>query len=84
MKLKFLVRYTKKFKNDLGIDVIYINVIVFLVSINKQGRYISIIHITTQNEEEFFKCLENVLKILCKYNSAGFMGEESSVSLAYL
>ena len=40
-----------------------------MVSIYRQVKYRSIIHITSQNEEEFFKGLD---KILRKYNTAGF------------
>ena len=40
-----------------------------MVSIYRQVKYRSIIHITSQNEELFFKCLD---KLLCKYNSVGF------------
>ena len=40
-----------------------------MVSFYRQVEHISIIHITSQNEEEIFKGLK---KILRKYNSAGF------------
>ena len=64
---------SKVYKNnsniELCIDTIYISCVEFIVSIDRQVKYISIIHITSQNEEEFSKGLD---KILRKYNSEGF------------
>ena len=49
--------YKKNSKIELLIDAIYINGIVFLISIDRQLKYISIIHIVTQNEEHFSSVL---------------------------
>ena len=54
---------------ELYIEVIYKNRVAFMVSIYIQVKYRSIIQITSQNEEAFFKFLDN---LLCKYNSSGF------------
>ena len=42
--------YKKNSNISLGSDVIYINGIAFMVSIDIQVKYRSIIHITSQNE----------------------------------
>ena len=64
---------SKIYKNNsnikLWIDVFYINDVSFMLSIDIQLKYRSIIHITYQNEEEFSKGLD---KILWNYNSSGF------------
>ena len=49
--------------------MIYINRVAFLVAIDKQIRYRSIIHVKDQDTSEFFKCLDQILRL---YNSAGF------------
>ena len=70
MTFKFQARHTKNNLNiELCIEVVCINGIAFIVSIDRQVKYRSIIHITSQNEEEFSKGLD---KILRKYNSEGF------------
>ena len=61
-------RYKHNLNIELFIDFVYIHDVVFLVSIDRQVKYRSNIHITSQNEEAFFKGLD---KILRKYNSAG-------------
>ena len=49
--------YKNNSKMELCIDVIYINGVVFIVYIDRQLKYISIIHIVTQNEEHFSSVL---------------------------
>lgn len=61
--------YTNNSNLDLWIDVIYINSLEFLVSIDKQIKYRAIIHVRDQDAAEFFKCLDQILRL---YNSAGF------------
>ena len=46
---------------ELCIDIAYINGVSFLLYIYIQVKYISIIHITSQNEEEFSKGLDKIL-----------------------
>ena len=65
---------SKIYKNnsniELCIDKVYINGVSFLAYIDRQVKYRSMIHITSQKEEEIFKGLD---KILRNYNSAGFI-----------
>ena len=61
--------YANNLELDLCIDVMFINGISFLVGIDKQVKYRSIIHIQDKNTETFYSCLD---QLLCKYNSAGF------------
>ena len=61
--------YNKNSNLDLCIDVIYINRVAFLVSIDKQIKYRSIIHVKDQDTPEFFKSLDQILRL---YNLAGF------------
>ena len=76
-KTRRVIKYDNKitikiYKNnsniELWIDVIYINGVAFQVSIDEQVKYISTIHISSQNKEEYFIGLD---KILQKYNSSG-------------
>ena len=46
---------------ELCIDVVSISGVVFLVSIYRQVKYRSIIHITSHNEDKDFKCLDKTL-----------------------
>ena len=48
---------------ELWIEVVYINGAAFIVSIYRQVKYRSIIHIKYQNEEEFSKVLKNNSKV---------------------
>ena len=61
--------YKNNSKIELCIGVVCINGISILVYIDRQAKYISTIHITTQHKESFFKYPD---KILHKYNSEGF------------
>ena len=51
------------------IDSVYINGVEFLVNIERQVKYRSIIHITSQNEELIFKDIDNIFQ---NYISSGF------------
>ena len=61
MTFKFQARHTKNNLNiELCIEVVYINGIAFIVSIDIQVKYSSIIHIIYQNEEVFSNVLKNI------------------------
>ena len=54
---------------ELCIDVVYINGVSFLVSIDRQVKYRSIFHIPSQNEEYFSKVLTKYFEsIIQKYS----------------
>ena len=69
MTFRFQAMYIKSSNIELCIDVVFINCVEFLVYIDRQVQYRSIIHITSNNEEECFKGLDQIIQ---KYNSAGF------------
>ena len=57
MTSKFQGKYTRQSNIVLFIDLIYLNGVIFMVSIDRKVKRGSIIHITSQNEEEISKKL---------------------------
>ena len=63
--------YKNYSKIELFIDVLYISGVSFLVPIDRKVKYRSIIHITSQNEEEFSKILTKSFKsIIQQYSTS--------------
>ena len=61
--------YMKNHKLQLCIDIVYINGMTFLVSIDKEIKFRSIVHLMKRIKGLLYEGLDKIIKV---YNSAGF------------
>ena len=61
--------YLKNYKLHLCIDIVYINGMTFLVSIDKEIKFRSIVHLKKRAKSLLYEGLDKIIRV---YNNAGF------------